>query len=74
MPEQRRAWAWVSSDPSGWSERLLGVDGFMAELNGVPVGFMTIDPSGYIDLAFVGSGVLGMGVGGNDIRLSRGAP
>lgn len=61
--EQRVAWAGASADPSGWRERLLDVGGFMAELNGIPVGFMTIDQSGYIDLAFVSSRALGMGVG-----------
>lgn len=35
----------------------------MADLNGTPAGFMTIDASGYIDLAFVRPGALGMGVG-----------
>lgn len=62
-PEQRVAWAGPSSNPSGWRERLRDVDGFMAELNGTPVGFMTIDPSGYIDLAFVSSSASGKGVG-----------
>ncbi len=61
--EQRTAWAGASPNPSGWRNRLVNVDGFMAELNGIPAGFMTIDASGYIDLAFVGPGALGMGVG-----------
>ncbi|MEN3950977.1 GNAT family N-acetyltransferase [Iodidimonas sp. SYSU 1G8] len=61
--EQRTAWAGASPNPSGWRNRLVDVDGFMAELNGTPAGFMTIDASGYIDLAFVRPGALGMGVG-----------
>jgi len=35
----------------------------MAEHDGMPLGFMTIDREGYIDLAFVRSDVAGSGVG-----------
>jgi putative acetyltransferase len=62
-PEERLAWAGASPNPSGWRERFVGVDGFIAELDGTPAGFMTIDPEGYIDLAFVRSDAAGKGIG-----------
>jgi putative acetyltransferase len=48
-PEERLAWAGASPNPS--------------ELDGTPAGFMTIDPEGYIDLAFVRSDAAGKGIG-----------
>ena len=35
----------------------------MAEANGLPIGFMTMNPEGFIDLAFVSPSALGKGVG-----------
>jgi putative acetyltransferase len=60
---QRQAWAGSAPNPSGWRDRLVDVDGFMAERDGTPIGFMTIDRDGYIDLAFVRSRTAGQGIG-----------
>lgn len=60
---QRRAWAGDRVDPEAWRERLAGQFGFVAERDGEPVGFMTIDAGGYIDLAFVLPTAAGTGVG-----------
>lgn len=60
---QRRAWAGDRVDPQAWRERLAGQFGFVAERDGEPVGFMTIDSGGYIDLAFVLPSEAGTGVG-----------
>ncbi|KAA5604794.1 GNAT family N-acetyltransferase [Roseospira marina] len=62
-PEQRIAWAGASPNTAGWRTMCVDVDGFMAERNGEPVGFMTLDANGYIDLAFVRSDVAGTGAG-----------
>lgn len=61
--EQRRAWAGDTVDPDYWSQRLAGQLGFIAEQGGEPVGFMTINPAGYIDLAFVLPSAAGAGIG-----------
>ncbi len=61
--KERDAWAGTRPDPSRWAERIGGLEGYVAEDDGVPVGFMTIDASGFIDLAFVAPGAAGQGVG-----------
>lgn len=61
--EQRAAWAGDRPNPSAWRKRLAGVEGFIAEVDGLPVGFMTIDSDGYIDLAFVLAEAAGKGIG-----------
>jgi putative acetyltransferase len=60
---QRRAWAGNAPDPEGWANRIRGMDGFATEQDGQLVGFMTIDATGHIDLAFVAPQVHGQGVG-----------
>lgn len=60
---QRTAWAGTAPDPTYWQRRIAGLDGFVAELDGRPVGFMTIDASGLIDLAFVHPDAARQGVG-----------
>jgi putative acetyltransferase len=60
---QRQAWAGARPDTDGWRNRLVGVQGFAAEIAGQLVGFMTIDETGYIDLAFVSPDAMGKGVG-----------
>ncbi len=62
-PEQRSTWAGDEVAPERWRERLAGQVGFVAEQQGVPVGFMTIDATGYIDFAFVLPTAAGTGVG-----------
>lgn len=61
--EQRRAWGGDAPDAEGWYEKLRDMIGFVAEADSQPIGFMTIDASGYLDLAFVAPGSSGQGVG-----------
>lgn len=61
--EQRRAWGGETIDLPHWKDRIAGLDGFVAVTAGEPVGFMTVDASGYIDLAFVLPSCAGKGVG-----------
>jgi putative acetyltransferase len=60
---QRNAWAGAAPDPARWRKRFANVSGVAAEVDGVMAGFMTLDAEGYIDLAFVRSGLSGRGVG-----------
>jgi putative acetyltransferase len=60
---QRQAWAGARPDTEGWRNRLVGVQGFAAETAGQLLGFMTIDETGYIDLAFVSPDAMGQGIG-----------
>lgn len=62
-PIQRQAWAGATPDAARWKDRLVNVDGFMAEQDGTPIGFMTIDGHGYVDLAFVSARAAGQGIG-----------
>jgi len=50
---QREAWAGKAPAPKAWEKRFDGVSGVVAESSGGMIGFMTIDASGLIDLAFV---------------------
>jgi len=61
--EQRLAWAGPTPNVEGWLERFEDVDGFVAHVNAELVGFVTIDKSGYIDLAFVKANQSGKGIG-----------
>lgn len=61
---QRLAWGGETIDLDRWKARVRDLTGFVAEDLGEPVGFMTIDQSGYIDLAFVLPSASGKGVGG----------
>lgn len=60
---QRCAWAGETFDPDRWRVRVQGLTGFVAEADGEPIGFMTIDRSGYVDLAFVRPSASRKGVG-----------
>lgn len=60
---QRRAWGGDAPEPEVWARKLEGVTGFVAEADDRPVGFMTIDETGYLDLAFVRPGFAGQGIG-----------
>lgn len=61
--KQRQAWAGTRPDTEGWRNRFVGVQGFAAETAGQLAGFMTIDETGYIDLAFVSPDAMGQGIG-----------
>lgn len=50
---QRLAWAGETVDLERWRARVAAMQGFVAEADGEPVGFMTIDAEGHVDLAFV---------------------
>lgn len=60
---QRTAWGGLTIDLPRWKERLTTLSGFVAEVDGEPVGFITVDPTGYIELAFVLPSAAGKGVG-----------
>ena len=49
--------------PERWRHTVSSMIGFMAESNGLPIGLMTIDYEGFIDLAFVSPSALGKDVG-----------
>ncbi|RJE80011.1 GNAT family N-acetyltransferase [Paracoccus sp. JM45] len=61
---ERRAWGGDTIDLPRWKERLITLTGFIAEMDGEPVGFISVNPLGYIDLAFVLPSAAGKGVGG----------
>lgn len=60
---QRSAWAGDEPDQDGWSRKINGMTGVVAEADGQMLGFMTLDKTGLIDLAFVRSDVIGHGIG-----------
>ncbi|MFC3615239.1 GNAT family N-acetyltransferase [Lutimaribacter marinistellae] len=64
-PEQRAAWS--PQPPAGpdWAARLEREVTLVAEADGIPVGFMSLEPeTGYLDLAFVLPEWRGQGVAG----------
>jgi len=61
--DQRRAWAADTINLAGWKDRVKDLSGFIAEEAGEAVGFMTIDQTGYVDLAFVLPSAAGQGIG-----------
>ena len=60
---QRQAWAGDAPDPDGWRQKLKVLTGFVAEVDGMAAGFMTIDETGLIDFAFVAPFAARKGVG-----------
>jgi len=56
--------AWVANAPAGaaWLDRLTQVTTLIAQDSQGPAGFMTLDTTGYIDLAYVRPDRLGQGV------------
>ncbi|UMA65084.1 GNAT family N-acetyltransferase [Roseivivax marinus] len=65
---ERLAWAGETIDLASWETRVAQLGGWVAELNGEPVGVMTIDATGYIDLAFVLPSCTGRGIGARLLR------
>jgi len=66
-PEQVDAWApleWDDEDLAAWAVRMAGVQPFVAEIDGVVVGYADLQPNGYIDHFFVAGNAGGRGVGG----------
>lgn len=60
---ERRAWAGPGRDPERWRDRIGDAVGLMAELDGRPVGFMTLMGTSLIDLSFVRADMARRGVG-----------
>ena len=56
--------AWSPSPPAGdvWRARLAAADTVVAVRGDQPLGFMTLDTKGYLDLAFVVPEAMGAGV------------
>lgn len=61
--QQRLAWGGDAIDLDRWKARVKALGGFVAETDGEPIGFITIDRTGYVDLAFVLPSASGRGVG-----------
>ena len=47
--------AWLPEPPGGadWTARLADLNVAVAEMNGRPIGFMSVESGGYINLAFI---------------------
>lgn len=59
---QRKAWAPEATPDLSEPDRMLEQDAWVAELSGEICGFMTLDKTGYLDMAFVLPEVMGKGV------------
>jgi putative acetyltransferase len=51
--EQVDAWAPSDLDPALWVKRIRGINPFVAEIGGTPVGYADVQENGYIDHFFV---------------------
>jgi putative acetyltransferase len=51
--EQIEAWAPMDLDRDLWANRMRGINPFVAEMDGLPVGYADIQENGYIDHFFV---------------------
>ena len=60
---ERRAWAPRQPDATTWARRLDGLLTHVAVRGDCALGFMSADPGGYLDLAFVDPDHAGRGVG-----------
>jgi putative acetyltransferase len=60
---QREAWAPSVPEIEQWRVRLLAMSTFVAEEDARIAGFMTLEPDGHIDLAYVRADLIGRGVG-----------
>ena len=59
---QRQAWAPAPPTGDSWRERLKSQYTFVAEQQGIVIGFMTLRADGLIDFAFVAPDHIGQGV------------
>jgi putative acetyltransferase len=50
---QTNAWAPANLDRDLWVKRIRGINPFVAEVDGVPVGYADVQENGYIDHFFV---------------------
>ncbi len=62
--ELRQVWAPKTPSGPNWASRLASQKTLVARKAGLPVGFMTLDGDGYIDLAFVAPRHQRQGIGG----------
>lgn len=60
---QREAWAGQAPDPAKWRSKFERISGFAADVGESMAGFMTMNETGYIDLAFVKTEFAGQGIG-----------
>ncbi|RCW63637.1 GNAT family N-acetyltransferase [Pseudorhodoferax soli] len=61
--EQLEAWVPPDTDMAEWVCRIQRLDPFVAEIDGEPVGYADLQPSGYIDQFFVSGVHARMGIG-----------
>ena len=61
--EQVEAWAPDECDAVAWKKRMDGLNSFIAEIDGVVVGYTDLQPSGLIDHFFCHHEYQGRGVG-----------
>lgn len=61
--QQVKAWAPESFDFALWQKRMDGINPFIAEINGVVVGYSDLQNDGFIDHFFCHHEYQGMGVG-----------
>lgn len=62
-PEQLAAWAPAPHDPDLWAKRMQGINPFVAELDGVIVGYADVQSDGHVDHFFVSPAAGRRGVG-----------
>ena len=62
-PEQLAVWAPADRDPTQWAERLRRIRPFLAEIDGVIVGYADVQSDGYIDHFYVLPGAGRRGIG-----------
>ena len=61
--EQLNAWAPLDFDRKIWVDRITGINPFVAEINGKPVGYADVQHNGYIDHFFVSGYYPRQGIG-----------
>src|SRR5690349_14446064 len=62
-PAQLNAWAPAQPDLVVWGQRMRGINPFVAEAQGVIIGYADLQHDGYIDHFFVAPSVARQGVG-----------
>ncbi|HDM8231932.1 TPA: GNAT family N-acetyltransferase [Vibrio campbellii] len=61
--QQVKAWAQEGFDSQLWLKKMISIQPFVAELNGVIVGYSDVQPSGLVDHFFCHHEYQGQGVG-----------
>ena len=59
---QRAAWVPQAEPPATWLDRLGQQHVWVAETHGQIIGFMTLEPDGHLDFAYVAPSHMGRGV------------